>query len=117
MSLIGVNSPCRVSLSSQQRNKAMIINPIPTPTADETVSHVRINYKSGAYLQSWFKKFEVQTNHVGVIIDVEYELADVPDEAAHQLAQPIEIGVANIESVWIMSSMSADALYNKAMSV
>ena len=88
-----------------------------SPTAYETVSHVRINYKSGAYLQSWFKKFEVQTNHDGAIVDVEYELADVPTEAAHQLAQPIEIGIVHIESVWIMSSMPADELYNKAMKV
>ena len=89
----------------------------PTPTSDETVCHVRINYKSGAYLQSWFKKFEVETNSKGDVMNVTYELADVPDEVKGQLAEPVEIGIRHIESVWIMSSMSADELYNKSVKV
>lgn len=86
-----------------------------TPTNNEKVFHVRIFYKSGAYLQSWFKKFDVVRNDQQEIISVSYELADVPDAVAHQLATPIDIGVSNIESVWIMSSMSADGLYNKSI--
>jgi len=83
---------------------------------DETVLRVRINYNSGAFIESWFKTFEV-TRHqpTNEIISIHWELPDVAPEAKGKLNRPISMGIEDIEAIWIVETMTATQLYSKSI--
>ena len=68
-----------------------------------TVVEVRIVYKSGMYVQTWFKKFAIgQDMDTGEIESVEYELT--PRDPNYPLIQPLALNPRAIESVWFVQS-------------
>lgn len=92
--------------------------PLDDNAAEEHVVRVRINYNSGAFIESWFKVFETtKSNITGEILSIRWELPDVAPTAEGKLNRPIEFGIANIESVWIVDRMTASELYSKSMSL
>ena len=85
--------------------------------AEEQVVRVRINYHSGAFIESWFKTFDATTTKTGEIFSIRWELPEVAPESEGKLNRPIELGIPNIESVWIVDRMSASELYSKSMNL
>ena len=91
--------------------------PQETPLADvdpAMVFQVRVNYKSGAYSQGWYSKFETTTSKEGDVTAIDLAIAEVHPAAEGEMTFPLAMGVKNIESVWVLQSMTALALYNQS---
>ena len=95
------------------------IYPPKAPVSEDAliVNEIRINYVSGAFIQTWFKKFEFVVNEQNDFQSIEYEIAEVHESAQGQVTAPLHIGIDNIESIWSMSRMTAEELYNKSYTV
>ena len=91
--------------------------PQETPLTDvdpAMVHQIRVNYKSGAYIQGWYSKFETTTTKDGIITAIDLAIAEVHEAAQGEMTFPVAIGIPNIESVWVIQSMPAIALYNQS---
>jgi len=78
------------------------------------VAEVRINYKSGGYIQSWFSRFDVKYSSRGNITSIVCDIASVHPDSENKITVPLYIGAKNIESVWVMQRMRESELYSKS---
>lgn len=88
--------------------------------SDDTsiVKHIRINYKSGSYIQTWFSVFNIYYDEEsGKIIKCEWKVATAHKSVQNTIAMPLYMVLSQIESVWVMSTMDADKFYNDSYKV
>lgn len=85
---------------------------------DAEVMQVRINYVSGAFLQSWYSVFQTTTHKLtGKVMELDWKVAQVHPSAQGQVSYPHHINVDAIESIWVIQTKPASQLYSESMTV